>query len=72
MQQYQLNRTLFHIVIDFFIPDNCRMKLEKAFNENHAASSRLLRTIHQNEHQIVAAFKDDRRSHFGEHRYDRT
>ncbi len=60
MSQF-LNRTWLHKILDKFMPDNCRKKLEKAFVANSAACSDLMCILNEHEDRVIAALKEDRR-----------
>jgi hypothetical protein len=61
VQQSQLSRTIIHKITDLLMPENCRIKLQKAFVDNRSACNGLIQCIDQNEHQLIAALKHDRR-----------
>lgn len=61
MSQFQLNKRWFHKIIDYFVPNNCRTRLEMAVCENKAASACLFQLIDRHEHDVVHALKNERR-----------
>jgi hypothetical protein len=60
--QSHLNRRWFHKVVDYFSPNNCRAKLERAICENKEASASLFCLIRNHENDVIAALKNDRRA----------
>lgn len=44
------------------MPGNCRSSMESAFKQNQSASIGFVYYLNQNEHHVVAALKQDRRS----------
>lgn len=76
MSQSLLNKKLFHKLVNFFMPENCRDNLERAFIENRIAANDFLHSITHNESKVIAAMKDDRRTRNlqvqHERRYERT
>jgi hypothetical protein len=44
------------------MPDNCRGRLKDALTQNQAASSSLISYLHDNQHQVIAVLKNDRRA----------
>lgn len=62
MSQSQLSKRWFHKFIDRLMPGNCRKSLEHAFEQNSAACADLIKFISTNEHEVIAALKNDRRT----------
>ena len=62
MPHYLPSRTLFHKIIDFIMPNNCRAKLHVALQQNHIACVELVYFLRVNEQNVVAALKSDRRT----------
>lgn len=61
MSQF-LSRTLIHKIVDKIMPNNCRLNLAKALEQNKTASTGLVYYLNQNEKEVIAALKNDRRT----------
>ena len=61
MSQFQLNKRWFHKVTDYFIPDNCRSRLEVALCNYKNANNGVHNLLNNHEHELIRALKSERR-----------
>lgn len=57
-----LSKRWFHKFTDFLMPGNCRKSLENAFSQNQIASMNFVLYLNRNEHRVIKALKEDRRT----------